>query len=170
MILYCKYAHFYPIVTKKILKGTACGMKQIKTHYDCSLELAMELVGGNWKLVLLWQLLGGAKRFSELKRKLGDITQKMLTLQLRELEAAGLLTRTVYPVIPPHVEYSLTERGMALAPMLRGLCAWSGKYAVDMGCSPWLNCHHTRKLICHSIGSLGGKSEDFPLFIRKLMY
>ena len=88
MILYCKYAHFYPIVTKKILKGTACGMKQIKTHYDCSLELAMELVGGKWKLVLLWQLLGGAKRFSELKRKLGDITQKMLTLQLRELGAA----------------------------------------------------------------------------------
>ena len=120
MILYCKYAHFYPIVTKKILKGTACGMKQIKTHYDCSLELAMELVGG-------------AKRFSELKRKLGDITQKMLTLQLRELEAAGLLTRTVYPVIPPHVEYSLTERGMALAPVLRGLCAWSGKYAVEKG-------------------------------------
>ncbi len=102
-------------------------MKQIKTHYDCSLELAMELVGGKWKLVLLWQLLGGAKRFSELKRKLGDITQKMLTLQLRELEAAGLLTRTVYPVIPPHVEYSLTERGMALAPVLRGLCAWSGE-------------------------------------------
>ena len=93
----------------------------------------MELVGGKWKLVLLWQLLGGAKRFSELKRKLGDVTQKMLTLQLRELEAAGLLTRTVYPVIPPHVEYSLTERGMELAPVLRGLCAWSGKYALEKG-------------------------------------
>ena len=93
----------------------------------------MELVGGKWKLVLLWQLLGGAKRFSELKRKLGDVTQKMLPLQLRELEAAGLLTRTVYPVIPPHVEYSLTERGMELAPVLRGLCAWSGKYALEKG-------------------------------------
>ena len=57
----------------------------------------------------------------------------MLTLQLRELEAAGLLTRTVYPVIPPHVEYSLTERGMELAPVLRSLCAWSGKYAVEKG-------------------------------------
>ena len=101
-------------------------MKQIKPQYNCSLELAMELVGGKWKLVLLWQLLGGAKRFSELKRK-------MLTLQLRELEAAGLLTRTVYPVIPPHVEYSLTERGMELAPVLRSLCAWSGKYAVEKG-------------------------------------
>ena len=104
-------------------------MKQIKPQYNCSLELAMELVGGKWKLVLLWQLLGGAKRFSELKRKLGE----MLTLQLRELEAAGLLTRTVYPVIPPHVEYSLTERGMELAPVLRSLCAWSGKYAVEKG-------------------------------------
>ena len=100
-------------------------MKQIKPQYNCSLELAMELVGGKWKLVLLWHLLSGTKRFSEIKRKLGDITQKMLTLQLRELEAAGLLTRTVYPVIPPHVEYSLTERGMELA--------WSGKYAVEKG-------------------------------------
>ena len=105
-------------------------MKQIKPQYNCSLELAMELVGGKWKLVLLWHLLSGTKRFSEIKRKLGDITQKMLTLQLRELEAAGLLTRTVYPVIPPHVEYSLTERGMELAPVLRGLCAWSGN-------TPW---------------------------------
>ena len=66
-------------------------MKQIKPQYNCSLELAMELVGGKWKLVLLWHLLSGTKRFSEIKRKLGDITQKMLTLQLRELEAAGLL-------------------------------------------------------------------------------
>ena len=64
----------------------------------------------------------------------------MLTLQLRELEAAGLLTRTVYPVIPPHVEYSLTERGMALAPVLRGLCAWSGKYAVEKGISACSRC------------------------------
>lgn len=63
-------------------------MKQIKPQYNCSLELAMELVGGKWKLVLLWHLLSGTKRFSEIKRKLGDITQKMLTLQLRELETA----------------------------------------------------------------------------------
>ncbi|MFR7887026.1 MAG: winged helix-turn-helix transcriptional regulator [Bilophila wadsworthia] len=107
-------------------------MKQIKPQYNCSLELAMELVGGKWKLVLLWHLLSGTKRFSEIKRKLGDITQKMLTLQLRELEAAGLLTRTVYPVIPPHVEYSLTERGWT-RPGAAGLCAWSGKYAVEKG-------------------------------------
>ena len=89
-------------------------MKQIKTHYDCSLELAMELVGGKWKLVLLWQLLGGAKRFSELKRKLGDITQKMLTLQLRELEAAGLLTRTVYPACAHGRENTPWRRALRL--------------------------------------------------------
>ena len=69
-------------------------MKQIKPQYNCSLELAMELVGGKWKLVLLWHLLSGTKRFSEIKRKLGDITQKMLTLQLRDGArpgAAGLV-------------------------------------------------------------------------------
>ena len=99
-------------------------MKQIKPQYNCSLELAMELVGGKWKLVLLWHLLSGTKRFSEIKRKLGDITQKMLTLQLRELEAAGLLTRTVYPVIPPHVEYSLTDKGKALLPVFCELAKW----------------------------------------------
>ena len=103
-------------------------MKQIKPHYDCSLELAMELVGGKWKLVLLWQLLGGAKRFSELKRKLGDVTQKMLTLQLRELEAAGLLTRTVYPEVPPRVEYSLSELGESMRPIIRAMEQWGLDY------------------------------------------
>ena len=73
-------------------------MKQIKPQYNCSLELAMELVGGKWKLVLLWHLLSGTKRFSEIKRKLGDITQKMLTLQLRELEAPGRFIRSSRPM------------------------------------------------------------------------
>ena len=93
----------------------------------------MELVGGKWKLGSSVATAGRAKRFSELKRKLGDITQKMLTLQLANWRLPGCSPRTVYPVIPPHVEYSLTERGMALAPVLRGLCAWSGKYAVEKG-------------------------------------
>lgn len=108
-------------------------MKRLKAQYKCSLELAMELVGGKWKLVLLWHLLSGTHRFCELKRKLGDITQKMLTLQLRELEEAGLITRTVYPVVPPRVDYELTERGRALAPVLKDLCAWAGDYAAEKG-------------------------------------
>lgn len=108
-------------------------MKQLKKQYKCSLELAMELVGGKWKLVLLWHLLSGTKRFGELKRKLGDITQKMLTLQLRELEEVGLITRVVHPVVPPHVDYSLTQRGWALGPVLWDLCAWSENYAAEKG-------------------------------------
>lgn len=108
-------------------------MKRLKPQYKCSLELAMELVGGKWKLVLLWHLLGGTQRFCELKRKLGDITQKMLTLQLRELEEVGLITRTVYPVVPPRVDYELTERGRALAPVLKDLCVWAGDYAAGKG-------------------------------------
>ena len=95
-------------------------MKQIKPQYNCSLELAMELVGGKWKLVLLWHLLSGTKRFSEIKRKLGDITQKMLTLQLRELEADGLIIRSVYSVKPPKVvSYALSCP--ALIPLLEAL-------------------------------------------------
>ncbi len=108
-------------------------MKQVKDQYSCSLELAMDLVGGKWKLFLLWHLSKGTRRFSELKRSMGEITQKMLTLQLRELERSGLVSRTVYPVIPPHVEYAMTERGRALVPALRELCAWSKRYADEFG-------------------------------------
>ena len=102
-------------------------MKQIKPQYNCSLVLAMELVGGKWKLVLLWHLLSGTKRFSEIKRKLGDITQKMLTLQLRELEAAGLLTRTVYPVIPPSCGIFVDGEGDGARPGAAGLVRMVGK-------------------------------------------
>ena len=108
-------------------------MKQLKPQYKCSLELAMDLVGGKWKLFLLWHLSSGTKRFSELKRGMGDITQKMLTLQLRELEHAGIVSRTVYPVVPPRVEYAMTARGRALVPALEELCVWSQNYAEAEG-------------------------------------
>lgn len=103
--------------------------------YRCSLSLAMELVGGKWKMVILWHLRDKEQRFSELKRLLGEITQKMLTQQLRELEEAGLVTRTVYPVVPPKVEYRLTEQARELVPLLAGLRSWSMKYAEDYGVS-----------------------------------
>lgn len=108
-------------------------MKQLKPQYACSLELAMDLVGGKWKLFLLWHLSCGTKRFCELKRIMGDITQKMLTHQLRELEQAGLISRTVHPVVPPHVDYAMTERGRALIPALRELRVWSQAYAEKEG-------------------------------------
>ncbi len=105
----------------------------IKPAYPCMLTLAMDLVGGKWKMVILWQLRNGVFRFSEIKRILTGITQKMLTQQLRELEDAGIIIRTVYPVVPPKVEYSLTEEGKKLIPALDALCQWSTNYAAGHG-------------------------------------
>lgn len=106
-------------------------MGLIKPAYSCMLTLAMDLVGGKWKMVILWQLRNGAVRFSELKRQLNGVTQKMLTQQLRELEGAGLILRTVYPVVPPKVEYSLADDGKKLIPALDVLCQWSTAYATS---------------------------------------
>lgn len=104
-------------------------MGQIKSQYSCTLALAMDIVGGKWKMIIIWQLRAKVLRFSELKRLLDGITQKMLTQQLRELESAGLVSRMVYPMVPPKVEYSLTEEGKALLPALFTLCQWSIGYA-----------------------------------------
>ncbi|MGL5382863.1 MAG: winged helix-turn-helix transcriptional regulator [Culicoidibacterales bacterium] len=104
-------------------------MKSLKPEYICSLELAMDVIGGKWKLMILWYLIDGTKRFSELKRSLPGITQKMLTQQLRELEATGIVSRTVYPVVPPKVEYTLTQEGESLIPLLQDLCHFADNYA-----------------------------------------
>ena len=91
----------------------------------------MDLIGGKWKLVILWHLRRGTRRFSEIKGKLGNITQKILTLQLRELEEAGLISRVTYPVVPPKVEYSLTEKGKELLPILLNMYYWAFSYGED---------------------------------------
>ena len=103
-------------------------------NYDCSggcpVEAALELISGKWKGVVLFHLLGGTLRFSALQRAVGDITQRMLTKQLRELEMAGLVNREVFPVVPPHVEYSLTEKGRSLEPILLALKDWGEAHAL----------------------------------------
>lgn len=99
-------------------------------HSVCSVELALELIGGKWKGVVLYHLLGGKKRFNELRRLVPSVTQRMLTKQLRELEDHQLLKRTVYPVIPPKVEYELTSLGLSLAPVLKKLREWGEKTRV----------------------------------------
>lgn len=102
----------------------------VKRHdrYDCSegcpIEGALEIIGGKWKGLTLYHLSDGTKRFNELQRALVNITQRMLTKQLRELEADGLVHREVYPVVPPKVEYSLTEKGKTLIPVLMALKTW----------------------------------------------
>jgi DNA-binding HxlR family transcriptional regulator len=90
----------------------------------CSVERALSLIDGKWKIVILYKLLRGTLRFSELRRQIPAVTQRMLTNQLRELEADGLLIRTVYPEVPPRVEYSLSARGRSLEPVIMALKNW----------------------------------------------
>lgn len=94
---------------------------------QCPMDTTINVLSGKWKLSILWQLSKGTIRFNELQRVLSDITQKTLTQQLRELEREGIIIRKVYPEVPPKVEYSLTELGNSLKPLLSSMCEW-GKY------------------------------------------
>ncbi|MGG0202092.1 winged helix-turn-helix transcriptional regulator [Bacillus anthracis] len=93
--------------------------------YSCPVEAMVEVIGGKWKGVILYHLLDGTKRFNELKRLKPNITQRKLTLQLRELEADGIIHREVYREVPPKVEYSLTELGESLRPMILLMMEWA---------------------------------------------
>lgn len=98
-------------------------------QYYCTMELTLQIVGGKWKPIILYYLGNkGTLRFSELRRSMPSITQKMLTQQLRELEADNLVHREVYPQVPPKVEYSLTELGQSIIPLLRQLCEWGSMF------------------------------------------
>ena len=88
------------------------------------LDAAIDVIGGKWKGLILWSLSGGPKRFGELKRSLDKVSEKMLTQHLRELERDEVVRRDVHQVVPPHVEYSLTDFGIALVETLRPLGAW----------------------------------------------
>jgi len=101
--------------------------------FGCSVEAALSVIGGKWKGVILFNLLDGTKRFNELHRKLPGITQRMLTLQLRELESDQVVHREVYAEVPPRVEYSLTEFGMTLKPILTDLRLWGDSYKSQLG-------------------------------------
>ncbi len=101
-----------------------------KKEYDCSFELALEMFSGKWKGLILWHLSHGTMRYSELKRASGKITQKMLTQTLRELEKNKLISRKVYPVVPPKVEYTLTDNAIKLIPVLESIKSW-GEYVVN---------------------------------------
>ena len=95
---------------------------------NCPVEATLDLVGGKYKALILWHLSGGTLRFSELRNRIPKATPKMLTQQLRELEADDLVYREVYPVIPPKVEYSLTATGRSLMPILVAMRDWGAVY------------------------------------------
>ena len=99
----------------------------------CPVEATLGMIGGKYKTLILWKLISGPMRFSELRRTVPGATPKMLTQQLRELERDGLIVRHVYPVVPPKVEYRLTERGQSLRPILQAIFTWGMRYLNDKG-------------------------------------
>ena len=99
-----------------------------KTLPACPVETTLTLISDKWKVLILRDLLTGTKRFGELRRSIGSVSQKVLTAQLRQMEDSGLLTRTVYPEVPPRVEYALTELGRSLKPVLDAMQVWGEAY------------------------------------------
>lgn len=95
---------------------------------SCPVETTLSLIGDKWKILILRDLLGGTMRFGELRKSIGSVSQKVLTKQLRDMEAQGLVNRKVYAEVPPRVEYSLTERGQSLQPVLDSMWDWGAEY------------------------------------------
>lgn len=102
--------------------------QRCKSTFTCPVEATIQLIGGKYKAVILWHLMNDTLRYSELHRKIPKATDKMLAQQLRELERDGLISRTVYPVVPPKTEYSLTDFGKSLVPILDAMCDWGTDY------------------------------------------
>ncbi len=97
-------------------------------HQPCAVEITLNIISGKWKGIILYRLLNGKKRFNELKRQMPNVTHRTLTLQLRELEADGIVKRTVYAEVPPRVEYELTELGMSMTPIIKAIYDWGVSY------------------------------------------
>ena len=98
----------------------------------CPVETTLSLIGDKWKVLILRDLMDGTKRFGELKKSIGSVSQKVLTAQLRDMEENGLVNRTVYAEVPPRVEYSLTEIGHSLKPILDAMTSWGMDYKAKM--------------------------------------
>ena len=106
--------------------------KQVNELPACPVETTLSLIGDKWKVLILRDLLPGTKRFGELKKSIGSVSQKVLTAQLRSMEESGLICRKVYPEVPPRVEYTLTELGQSLAPILDAMRSWGENYKASL--------------------------------------
>lgn len=103
-------------------------MKKRKNLPECPVETTLSLIGDKWKILIIRELSGGTKRFGELRKSIGQISQKVLTENLREMQADALVSRKAYAEVPPRVEYSLTELGMSLKPVLAAAEKWGAAY------------------------------------------
>lgn len=103
-------------------------MMEVKSLPACPVETTLTLISDKWKVLIIRDLLPGTKRFGELKKSIGGVSQKVLTAQLRQMEDSGLLIRTAYPEVPPRVEYTLTELGQSLKPVLDAMWNWGEEY------------------------------------------
>lgn len=103
-------------------------MKSYPSAYNCPIEATLHLVGGKYKALILWHLVDVTLRFNEISKLIPQASPKMLTQQLRELEADDLIIRIVYPVVPPKVEYSLSDFGKSIIPVLDAMCDWGSDY------------------------------------------
>ncbi|MDO5069520.1 MAG: helix-turn-helix domain-containing protein [Neisseria zoodegmatis] len=108
-------------------------MNHPDTPHDncCPVSTTLDIIGGKWKVLILYHLNTQTRRFNELQRLMPAVTQRMLTLQLRELESDGIVHREVYPQVPPKVEYSLTEFGLTLMPVIEAMHRWGTEYALE---------------------------------------
>ena len=119
----------------------------MNTDEICPVAATLDLIGGKYKALILWYLSDGRRRFSELRKMISSATPKMLTQQLRELDAHKLIHREVFPVVPPKVEYSLTETGRSLMPILTAMRDWGAEYLLRKDVEP--NCFMMRSEATH---------------------
>jgi DNA-binding HxlR family transcriptional regulator len=116
-------------------------MTHCQNEYNCPVGLTIDLIGGKYKSLILWHLVDVTLRFGELRKLIPQATPKMLTQQLRELEEANLVIRKVYPVVPPKVEYKLSDLGMSIKPILEAMYSWGAVYLKNSGKE--INCSMT---------------------------
>lgn len=124
-------------------------MAELTKTVSCPVEVTLTVLGGKWKPLIVHHLLGGTKRFGQIRRLLPHVTQQMLTHQLRELEQVGVLSRHVYAQVPPRVEYSLTRLGKSLEPILQQMYVWGEWYS-----------QHSDTLLEEAVGELATPKEE----------
>ena len=114
--------------TDSSVSGTVIPMLSLVDLPACPVETTLTLISDKWKVLILRDLMPGTKRFGELKKSIGHVSQKVLTSQLRQMEESGLLTRKVYAEVPPRVEYTLTDLGCSLKPIMDAMWTWGEQY------------------------------------------